>query len=144
MLKAWVKEDTKNDKGSVQIGAKENNLILKNLSKNSNKCIVSEKVSFDDAVSNELKAYSQKLHKKLEQMHGISDTVQGYKKNVEDPGTLNETGDYNLYLKPEAVATFKALYAETKETLDYLEKFGSKREKAQAILIKSVALGSCY
>jgi len=38
----------------------------------------------------------------------------------------------------------KALYAETKETLDYLEISGSKREKAQAILIKNVALGSCF
>lgn len=41
--------------------------------------------------------------------------------------------------KPETVEKFKELYFERKDTIDYLEKFGNKFEKAQAVLIKQVA-----
>lgn len=42
--------------------------------------------------------------------------------------------------KPETIVTFKKMYSERKETIDYLEKFGNLYEKAQAMLIKSVAI----
>lgn len=42
--------------------------------------------------------------------------------------------------KPETIATFRKIYSERKETIDYLEKFGNKFEKAQAMLIKNVAV----
>lgn len=41
--------------------------------------------------------------------------------------------------KVETVVAFKKLYFERKDTIDYLEKFGNKFEKAQAMLIKEVA-----
>ena len=40
--------------------------------------------------------------------------------------------------KPETVEIFKKIYSERKDTVDYLEKFGNKFEKAQSILIKEV------
>lgn len=40
--------------------------------------------------------------------------------------------------KPETVEIFKKIYSERKETVDYLEQFGNKFEKAQAMLIKEV------
>lgn len=41
--------------------------------------------------------------------------------------------------KTETIESFKKLYSERKETVDYLEKFGNKFEKAQAALIKKIA-----
>lgn len=40
--------------------------------------------------------------------------------------------------KAETVEAFKKIYSERKDTIDYLEKFGNRFEKAQAMLIKEV------
>lgn len=40
--------------------------------------------------------------------------------------------------KPETIEVFKKIYSERKDTIDYLEKFGNRFEKAQAMLIKEV------
>lgn len=45
-----------------------------------------------------------------------------------------------LQYRPETIIIFKKMYNEKKETIDYLEKFGNLYDKAQAMLIKSVAL----
>ena len=42
-------------------------------------------------------------------------------------------------LKPETIVIFKKLYKEYYELIDYRRKFGNVYEKAQAILIQSVA-----
>jgi hypothetical protein len=140
-----VKEDTKKwTNEGVRITEKRNINFLKDnsLSESSNECTVSE--TFDaNAVLQELKAYNKCVLSMLEQWDGGSNTVQDYKTNDTVPGTLTATGNSNVGLMPETVSTFKELYAEKKDTIDYLEKFGSKREKAQAMVIKSVALGSC-
>lgn len=44
-----------------------------------------------------------------------------------------------LQYKNETVETFKKLYTERKDTIEYLEKFGNRFEKAQAMLIKEIA-----
>lgn len=41
-------------------------------------------------------------------------------------------------LKPETIATFKVMYAEKRELLEYLKKFGNAFEKAAANLILEV------
>lgn len=41
--------------------------------------------------------------------------------------------------KIETIEAFKKLYSEKKEVIDYLEKFGSKFERAQAMVIKEAA-----
>lgn len=43
-----------------------------------------------------------------------------------------------LPFKPETIETFKKIYSERKETVDFLEKYGNRFEKAQAMLIKEV------
>lgn len=40
---------------------------------------------------------------------------------------------------PETVEAFKKLYSDKKDTIEYLEKFGNRFEKAQALLIKEIA-----
>ena len=117
------------------------------LSENSNECIACVKDSFDpSAIPKEPKAYPHRVRRKLNQRDRksikIPYKVQGHKAKVIDPGIQIQAGDYTACLKPETITTFKKLYAETKDTLDYLEHFGSKREKAQAIIIRSVVLGS--
>jgi hypothetical protein len=44
-----------------------------------------------------------------------------------------------LIYKPETIKAIKKLYSERKDTLEYLEKFGNRFEKAQALLIKEIA-----
>lgn len=41
--------------------------------------------------------------------------------------------------KPETIEAFKKLYSDKKDTIEYLEKFGNRFEKAQALLIKEIA-----
>lgn len=43
---------------------------------------------------------------------------------------------------PETIERLKKLYDEKKDIVDYMEKFGNDFEKAQANVIKSVALGT--
>jgi hypothetical protein len=43
--------------------------------------------------------------------------------------------------KPETVITLKQIYAERKNTVEYMIKFGNKLEKVQATLIKNAAIG---
>jgi len=66
-----VKEDTKKRYGSVPIGAKLN-YKTRNLRRNPNKRIVSNKVSFDEAESNKLKSHRQRSHENLEHIDCIS------------------------------------------------------------------------
>lgn len=46
-------------------------------------------------------------------------------------------------LKPETVERLKELYKNFPELIDYQIKFGNMYERAQATLIKSVALSDC-
>lgn len=40
----------------------------------------------------------------------------------------------------ETVAKFKALYAEKRDVVDWMEKFGNDFEKAEAKIVKKIAL----
>lgn len=40
---------------------------------------------------------------------------------------------------PETIETFKKLYSEKRDTVDYMEKFGNDFEKIEARIIKKVA-----
>ncbi|WP_156157262.1 hypothetical protein [Methanosarcina siciliae] len=41
---------------------------------------------------------------------------------------------------PETIETFKQIYSEKKEIIDYMEKFGNNFEKMEAVIIKKAAL----
>lgn len=41
--------------------------------------------------------------------------------------------------KPQTIEAFKELYSERRDIIEYLEKFGNRFEKAQALLIKEIA-----
>jgi len=45
-----------------------------------------------------------------------------------------------MALKPETIEGLKKLYAEQKDTILYMSKFGNAFERVQAALITSVAL----